>query len=196
MRPAPRTIHLWILAIMTVSSFIAGAQEFGKVVYNRYSFHYQITPGRRRRPPTYQASCLGNIDPGKEIHGFLSVNSKVILTKDRSGVTVTSQADPKKKITLYFKAAYMNNMTIEEYVNLLFSPTKVDYDGLNKADVDGIRRGMVLKGMTRTGVLVALGYPPIHRTHSLEEDIWTYWKDRSKIRTITFKDGKVDTIKN
>ncbi len=41
--------------------------------------------------------------------------------------------------------------------------------------IDG---GYVEPGMTKDQVLMALGYPPGHRTPSLDTSVWTYWQNR------------------
>jgi outer membrane protein assembly factor BamE (lipoprotein component of BamABCDE complex) len=41
-----------------------------------------------------------------------------------------------------------------------------------------IEQGAVEPGMTREQVLMALGYPPAHRTPALEASPWHYWQNR------------------
>jgi len=53
-----------------------------------------------------------------------------------------------------------------------------DDTGLNEADLAGIRRGTVSPGMTRRGVILAIGYPPRHVNPSIEFGDWTYWRHR------------------
>lgn len=38
-----------------------------------------------------------------------------------------------------------------------------------------IERAQVVPGMTRAEVLMAIGYPPAHKTPSLDAATWTYW---------------------
>jgi hypothetical protein len=52
---------------------------------------------------------------------------------------------------------------------------------VDAADLRGIEEGLVEVGMTRAGVLVALGYPPEHRTPSLTDATWTYWGDPGRV---------------
>jgi outer membrane protein assembly factor BamE (lipoprotein component of BamABCDE complex) len=49
--------------------------------------------------------------------------------------------------------------------------------------------------MSKDGVRIALGYPAIHRTPSLDSDTWTYWHHRHRRALIQFdEDGKVIRI--
>ena len=57
-----------------------------------------------------------------------------------------------------------------------------------------IEQGLVEAGMTKAEVLLALGYPPAHRTASLESPIWTYWRNRWEVFMVYFDGDKVDRI--
>jgi len=57
-----------------------------------------------------------------------------------------------------------------------------------------IEQGFVEPGMTRAEVLMAIGYPPAHRTPSLEQPIWTYWRNRWDVFMVYFDGDKVDRI--
>jgi hypothetical protein len=77
------------------------------------------------------------------------------------------------------------------------SQCESDSTGLNDADVDGIRRGVALVGMTRKGVILAIGYPPRHVNPSIERGDWTYWRHRFDRFIVQFDDkGLVTGIMN
>jgi len=57
-----------------------------------------------------------------------------------------------------------------------------------------IEQGLVEPGMTKAEVLMALGYPPAHRTPSLEQPIWTYWRNRWDVFMVYFDGDRVDRI--
>ncbi|MCK5340612.1 MAG: hypothetical protein KAJ60_06030 [Desulfobulbaceae bacterium] len=67
---------------------------------------------------------------------------------------------------------------------------------LQQVDHDGIYKGLVLKGMTRKGVLVAIGYPPEFVNKSLmKEKQWHYWFNRNSKFHVSFdQQGKVYEI--
>jgi hypothetical protein len=70
-------------------------------------------------------------------------------------------------------------------------------DRLNAADKAGVKAGTVSAGMTKQGVIFAVGYPPKNRTPDLTSNEWTYWKSRFDTFLVTFDDkGKVDGVKN
>jgi hypothetical protein len=57
---------------------------------------------------------------------------------------------------------------------------------LSELDRDGISRGIAQVGMTRAGVLYALGPPPPHATPSLDLPVWRYWRNRHSAFEIRF----------
>ncbi len=68
---------------------------------------------------------------------------------------------------------------------------------LNAADKAGVQAGTVSKGMTRQGVIFAMGYPPKIRTPDLNGSEWTFWKSRFDTFQVTFDEkGRVDNVKN
>jgi hypothetical protein len=57
-----------------------------------------------------------------------------------------------------------------------------------------MENGLVEPGMTKDEVLKTLGYPPAHRTASLESPVWTYWRNRWETYVVYFDGDKVDRI--
>ena len=70
-------------------------------------------------------------------------------------------------------------------------------DRLNATDKAGVQSGKVNKGMTKQGVIFAMGYPPKIRTPDLNGTEWTYWTSRYDTMQVIFDEkGRVDSIKN
>jgi hypothetical protein len=57
-----------------------------------------------------------------------------------------------------------------------------------------IEQGVVAPGMTREQVLMALGYPPAHRTPSLDSPKWTYWENRWATFEVFFEGDTVNLV--
>ena len=68
---------------------------------------------------------------------------------------------------------------------------------LSEVDQQGIKKGRASKGMTRRGIIIAMGYPPEHVTPDLEMDQWMYWMNRFNRNAVMFgEDGTVEEIVN
>jgi hypothetical protein len=58
---------------------------------------------------------------------------------------------------------------------------------------DAIAKGIVVNGMTRDQVLVSVGYPPTHRTPTLDATMWQHWQSRAgRFEVYWGADGKVE----
>jgi hypothetical protein len=188
----------------------AGACLAGEPVYTKYNIHVQLEVSRKGEK-SYQASYSGWVDPGKG-HAIVPPNTKVVYEPATGPVwTKFSQnrgfrlvlTDPAaiglQASTISFEYNPKNMaMTEEEYLKLITSPTPVSLDGLSGKDLEGVRSGRVLDGMTKRGVMTALGYPAAHRTPNPDTDgVWTYWRDRFKTVDVYFDSlGKVQRLSN
>lgn len=66
---------------------------------------------------------------------------------------------------------------------------------LSAVDRRGIEIGKALEGMSRQGVVYAIGIPPRHTTPTLESNSWKYWKNRFNTLTVEFDaSGKVTKV--
>jgi hypothetical protein len=65
-------------------------------------------------------------------------------------------------------------------------------------DVERIRKdiesGVVEAGMTKEQVIMAIGYPPAHRTPSLDAPQWTYWANRWATFEVFFDGDRVSRV--
>jgi outer membrane protein assembly factor BamE (lipoprotein component of BamABCDE complex) len=73
---------------------------------------------------------------------------------------------------------------------------RTELAALPEVDRQGVKEGKARVGMTKRGVVLALGYPPPHATRSLDADRWIYWTNRMNRIAIVFRDGRVTGIAN
>ena len=65
-------------------------------------------------------------------------------------------------------------------------------ESMSEVDRDGIKKAKSKVGMTRDGILIAIGYPPEHVTPDLDYEEWSYWVNKFVTRRVVFgEDGKV-----
>lgn len=123
--------------------------------------------------------------------GFIPRCTEVDLL-DIGGKKLIFSANGEKYEYLYHKASGSFEDNINKYFKTSCNKSKLK--NLNTIDKEGLETGKVLKGMTKDGVILAIGYPPVHRTTSLEEDTWKYWSSRFDTFDVIFNDGKVIKI--
>lgn len=82
---------------------------------------------------------------------------------------------------------------IRKYFGTACSPN--DTAGLSAVDQEGIAQGKVRVGMSKKGVIYAIGYPPEHMTPSLDLPVWRYWRNRFKAMEVSFAEGKVAAVR-
>ena len=68
---------------------------------------------------------------------------------------------------------------------------------LSEVDQDGVKQGRALVGMSKQGVIYAIGYPPVAKTPTLDATVWKYWSNRFNTFDVVFSaDGKVTHVNN
>jgi hypothetical protein len=157
-----------------------------KVLYLNTNIHAQ------RGARDIKASYANWVRPGAG-HLVIPVNTPIQTGRWRGGFYFVT-LDTKRRV--YFELNQRNALaTPQEYIALITSSTEVPLDGLSDIDRKGIRAGKAIVGMSRKGVRIALGHPAAHMTPSLEENTWTYWKDRHRRLQVVFDaEGKVSRI--
>ncbi len=157
-----------------------------KILYLKYNIHVRDN-GR-----DLKAHYTNWIGPFRG-HAIVPVNTKVVVEKWRQGF-ILKRTDTQQKIYFYFNRHDMM-MSAGEYANIITSPEKVLISQFSNIDKKGIKRGKVYLGMSKKGVLAALGYPARHKTPSLKNRFWVYWKNKWMTRMIKFNNsGKVTSV--
>ncbi|MBU8850116.1 MAG: hypothetical protein KOO64_11280 [Desulfobacterales bacterium] len=178
---------------LTASGYINSgsvyASEKGKIVYNKYNIHIQ-----QKSTNNITAHCANWTGPFTG-HGIIPPNTQIKILPWRNGFTLV-QTDTGHKIKFIFASKYMD-MDKEKYIDTIFSINKVSLDGLSSLDLKGVEQGKALKGMSRQGVMTALGYPAAHKTPSLNGREWIYWTNRFGTKAVLFdSSGKVSGVRN
>jgi hypothetical protein len=104
-------------------------------------------------------------------------------------------ADSDREYTWLFHDSLRDS--IERHLDKYFGRT-CDADKpkrLSKLDQEGIAEGRALVGMSREGVILAIGYPPEHATPNMDANGWKYWKNKFGTMLVEFENGKVSRIK-
>ena len=141
------------------------------------------------RSRLYAANFLqaGLIPAGTEVE-FISLSDRAFVFRVKS---------TRKQYTYnYHKQA---NEDFEKHLKRFFGPAwdPATVTALSEIDQKGIKEGRPYKGMTRRGVIIALGYPPHLENPDLTAFEWRYWKSRFNRISLSFGDeGTVTNVKD
>ncbi len=152
--------------------------------------------------------ALANLHPDMQRHLLYTLNYQLPgLIPVCAEVTVT-EIHAKKLAFNYNGQVYEleydsftknANISFQDAVKGIFfgaSCDKAKMESLGKIDHDGIRTGTPHVGMTREGILFAMGRPPFHANPDLTSDTWMYWRNRFGKLAVEFgPDGKVSAIR-
>lgn len=158
------------------------------LVYTKYNIHVWDKV-RRDGSHEYHASYANYTNPGGG-HLIVPAGSAITVLWVRNDFRFRVEND-KKEIDFEFHDARMG-MSVDQYIEKVTSPTPVTFDHLSEIDRRGVAEGKALVGMSKEGVMTALGYPATHKTPSLDSLTWIYWTNRFKSIAVAFdKEGKV-----
>jgi hypothetical protein len=121
---------------------------------------------------------------------LLPINTKVTLVSlgsDGMSIRVDTTGE---QVQIKNTGKYTRKSMVTIARNML-SPSEVSLEGFPREIADAIRSGEMRLGMTKQQVIMARGWPPAHKTPSLDQNTWMYWSSRFIIHSIAFKDGKL-----
>lgn len=178
---------LFALAIALLSTaYVDSAQKAGDLatkgekLYTQFSLYYEedhhITTNYRK----------GVLVP---------INTEVEFVKaSRKRITVRI---PSYDVTVHFENEEgYSGEKIDGIFKRTFGRQPVNLSTFNEAEQSSIKKGAVAVGMSKDAVVKAMGYPPKHKTPTLNMDQWRYWKNRFDTMLVFFEDGKVSSIQD
>jgi len=120
-------------------------------------------------------------------HGYDIIPAGTEVRKAKIGSDIDGRetikfftAKDNREYNIYFVSNWHPGKTIEDYLGYMFTTKTFEEltTGMTETEIEAIKKGIVLNGMSKEAVLVCYGYPPEHRTRSLESNIWVYWKNK------------------
>jgi len=84
-------------------------------------------------------------------------------------------------------------ITMAELAKRMLSPNPVPIEKFGDVMAKNITSGTLVKGMTREQIIMTRGYPPAHKTPSIDSDDgkWIYWVNNFATDTIVISGGKL-----
>lgn len=123
--------------------------------------------------------------------GLIPICTPVKLTDASQGTTTITDLNSGREYTFIQHGRTPEPMAVilRQYFGRDCEKNK--QQALSAIDQRGIKLGKALPGMTKQGVIYAIGYPPSHRTPTLEGDQWVYWRSKVVTDRVVFADGIV-----
>ena len=134
---------------------------------------------------------------------FVDLGSKVtVKTIDHKQATLVFE-NPARTVKLDIADANPDATVVLDH---MLGATAPSLKGLGKTDLTGIKQAVILEGMTRKAVFLAVGYPPYSYTppfrhdsavnHDPKAEELTYMKGTYDFLKITFTKDKVSDIED
>lgn len=183
-------IYLLVVFLFVVTGCVSpqltktkDAVEEDVAVYTRFNIH-----GQQKSGSIVNASFANWTGPFQG-HVVIPMNTKVIVKSKMRGIGFVV-VDSGQKINFQYDERRME-MSSDDYIALITSPRKVSTASFSQKDLKGIAEGKALKGMSKNGVMAALGYPATHKTPSPKSNQWIYWNSRYGTREVVFNNAGI-----
>jgi len=157
--------------------------------------------------PGDKLQALANLHPDNQKNLLYTLNYQLpgVMIPVCSEIVVSKFGSKEMKFTYQgaeYTIAYEGftkkaGVSFEKAVLTYFGPAcdKAKMDKLGTVDQEGIKVGRAKVGMTRDGVLFAMGRPPVHVNPDLNAPEYRYWKNRFATTLIEFdSSGKVSNV--
>ncbi len=102
-----------------------------------------------------------------------------------------------QKYTISFTQRWHPKVLMEDCKDMMFTTKNLEAqtEGLSEMEIDAIKKGVLVNGMSKRAVFICYGRPPEHFTPKLVADTWFYWMNRADKVEIKFdQDGRLDLI--
>ena len=171
---------------LLVLTTVASAQD----LYLKYNVHTQVD-----RANVLKGSYANYTNPG-DGHVIIPAGTEINITRQtRRGFFFTHDFSAQEAFIEYHQGNM--GMDMDAYIDLITSTSPVNLSRFSDVDQRGIKEGRAIVGMTREGIMTALGYPAAHRTPDLDASRWIYWQNRFRTLAVDFDaDGRVSSITN
>ena len=187
-----RSFALLLMTTFLLGGFLSNVYAASETLYNKYNIHAQAD-----KKGLLKSSYANYTDPGAG-HVVVRPNTKLTVRPwKRFGKNYGFYYDlPDGRRGVFEVHERRLGVSVDEYEELIFSSKPVSLKGFSGVDLKGIKKGKAYKGMTKKGVMTALGYPAAHETPSLEDSRWKYWRNRFRTVVVEFNSkGRVVNVR-
>ncbi len=98
----------------------------------------------------------------------------------------------RRRIRIGFESRYHRGIKIDDYLERMFTEKTFEEQtaGMTEKEILAIKNGVLVAGMSKKAVLMSYGYPPAHKTPSIEDNDWYYWMNKREVKKICFDENQ------
>jgi hypothetical protein len=110
-------------------------------------------------------------------------------------IIVFTPVNTGRAFTIQFNPKWHPGKTISDYMENMFSTRDFEEltEGMTETEVNAIKSGEIVEGMSKRAVLCCYGPPPEHVTPSLDWPVWVYWMNKFKRKKVCFDENNLTT---
>ncbi len=179
-----------LVALFFISTFIQGPLLQGAFATILEGETYYLACNLHADPRNDKISSVNYQIPG----GMISWGTKVKILDISKKKVVFEDVEIGRKYKYEIHKRTRKVTSLDEHLGHIFTKDikalKRKVGSLSKIDRRGIEDGKVYNGMTKEGVLIAIGYPPeFANPKPMQAKRWTYWYNRWAQFFVKFDDN-------
>jgi len=123
------------------------------------------------------------IPAGTEVRGV-----KIKKQEPFSPFLVFTTVGDGRTYKIGFTERWHPKKSIKDYRQMMFTTQNFEAltEGLSDIEIDAIKKGVLVSGMSKRAVLICYGPPPEHYTPDQDAKTWYYWANRKDKIAINF----------
>lgn len=183
--------RILIITLLVISCGSKIKQNKGQVFYLAHNIWYEtykVRPSSSSK--RYMTIAAINYKTGRIISVGSSVKDITVFDKKIEFFIPSLEIMMTVKINDAFDPSLNGNLLFERTI------TQESFENLTEkftiSEINAIKSGIVVNGMTKEAVIVSFGYPPEHQTPDMNLDNWYYWRNKWGKLVVEFDaNGKV-----
>lgn len=176
-----------VISLFLVYSFLLVSAAAAQDLFTQHNIWYEIGKEQKLYCINYKAGVM--IPAGTRVTNVEIKETPYARRLNHESVAIFfTTAEDNRSFMVHFTAKWHPGKTIQDYKDFMFGTKNFDQlvQGMSKTEVDAIKQGRLVPGMSKKAVIAAYGHPPEHKTPSLDYNQWRYWTNRFANRAIIF----------
>lgn len=99
-----------------------------------------------------------------------------------------------KKYTLYYVPNHSSITPHHVFARYIGKENYLVENNFSSIELENIKKGTLVEGMSKKAVITAYGYPPSHFTRNLDYTKWKYWESKFDNTILYFENDKLIKI--